>query len=156
LASNFQETGTWSVHINAPTGAWQQQYTSPISFPVRLKKGAVVKATYRNATEAEAPKAPCNGTINEPIAEVGNLCVYRGAPLGGLETADKNAAFFGFVEPNGTPFTTSKKVGFLGELVLFRSVNNSPSFKEEVGEEPGVITEGSYMEGGGSWAVAEK
>jgi hypothetical protein len=79
--------------------------------------------------------------------------------LGGLEIQDRNAAFFEFTAANGEPFTTSKKVGVLGEKVVFRSVNNAPSFKEElpVGGEAsyGTITEAAYMEGGGSWAVTE-
>jgi hypothetical protein len=146
------------VHINAPTGAYQQQYESPLSFPVRLKKGSLVtRATYRTAFAAEQPFPPCLGTVREPVAETGNLCVYRGQSLGSIEGMDKNAAFFGFTDLAGELFTTSKKVGNLGELVLFRSVNNSPFFKEEFGEaEPGVITEAAYMEGGGSWAVTER
>jgi hypothetical protein len=157
LASGFQETGTWSVHINAPTGAFQQQYVSSISFPVRLKKPAgVTTITYRPEAVSETPTPPCMGTIEEPVAAPGNMCVYRGELKGGLETQDKNAAFFGFDSPKGENAILAKRPGFTGELILFRSVNNSPSFKEEVGEEPGVITEGSYMESGGSWAVQEK
>jgi hypothetical protein len=146
------------VHINAPTGAFQQQYESPISFPIRLKEGELVKANYRTAQETEASTItpPCLGSVDEPLAEPGNLCVYRGQSLGGLETQDKNAAFFGFTDPVGENSTISGHVGELGEMILFRSVHNSPSFKEEVGEEPGVITQGAFMEGGGSWAVTEK
>jgi hypothetical protein len=149
------------VHINAPTVAFQQQYVSAISFPVRLKKLAqVLKATYLTAVDVEKPGSVpgCVGTALEPVAEPGNLCVYRGFALkGGLEIMDHNAAFFNFASTNGETFLPGEKVSPLGELVLFRSVHNAPEFKEEAGEtEPGVITEAAYMEGGGSWAVTEK
>jgi hypothetical protein len=159
LASGYQETGLWSVHINAPTGAFQQQYVSPISFPVRLKKANLVtKATYRTAPQGERPEPPCLGSTLEPRAEPGNLCVYRGGSLkGGLEAMDHNAAFFEFAASNGEIFIAQGKVEPPGEFVVFRSVHNSPAFKEEFAEtEPGVITEAAYMEGGGVWAVTEK
>jgi hypothetical protein len=157
LASGYQETGVWSVHISAPTGAPQQQYVSPISFPVRLKKGDLVKAVYRTSAQVEAPSAPCLGSSLEPRAEAGNLCVYRGIGLhGGLETEDRNATFFGFVNTNGENETVIGKVEPLGVGVVFRSVNNSPVFTEEPAEEPAVITERAYMEGIGAWAVTEK
>jgi hypothetical protein len=123
-----------------------------VSFPVRLKKGSLVTGfTYRNGKEAETPKPPCNGTINEPIAEPGNLCVYRGQQFGSLEEQDKNAAFFGAQAFSGEPFTTSKKVGVLGELIVFRSLD----FTEE-GTTPATLKEATIMEAGGSWAVQEK
>jgi hypothetical protein len=161
LASGYQESGTWSVHVSAPTGAPQVEAIAPISFPVRLKKASLVtKATYRSQIESEAPKPPCVGTQNEPFAEVGNLCVYTGAHLGGLEEQQTNVGFFGFIDPEGLPFTTSKKVGVLGEGVQFRSLENTPAFKEErpeAGEAPyGTITHSAYMALFGSWAVAEK
>jgi hypothetical protein len=145
------------VHISAATGAPQQQYESPISFPVRLKKGDQVKAKYLRAVEVEKPTPPCAGSALEPRAERGNLCVYRGfGDKGGLESEDRNAAFFGFTNTNGESLNIINKVEPLGALVVFRSVNNSPSFTEEPNEEPGAITERAYMEGGGAWAVAEK
>jgi hypothetical protein len=156
LASGFQETGTWSVHINAPTGARQQQYMSPISFPVRLKKGDTVKAVYRTAVQAEQPEAPCVGSPLEPIANAGTLCVYRGFAKGALESQDEGAAFFGFTDTNGEFFSVSGKVGSIGESVVFRSTENTPSFKEEPLEKPGILAHAAYMEGFGSWAVTEK
>jgi hypothetical protein len=162
LASGYQETGMWTVHIAAPTGAPQQQYESPISFPVRLKKGNLVKASYLTSRQSEIPGSVpgCLGLPIEPKAEKGHLCVYRGyADKGALESQDQNAAFFGFTDAIGELFAVSAKVGVLGEKVIFRSVNNTPSFKEETplpGEALfGTITESAYMEGGGSWAVTE-
>jgi hypothetical protein len=146
------------VHINAPTGAFQQQYNSPISFPVRLKKGTgVTTLTYRTEIQAEIPTPPCVGTVEEPVASPGNLCVYRGSSKGGLEAMDKNAEFFGFFTPKGENGVLVKRPGFLGEAIVFRSRENTPAFKEEAGEtEPGTITNAAYMEAFGSWAVTEK
>jgi hypothetical protein len=145
------------VHISAPTGAPQQQYESPISFPIRLKKGDLVKPVYRSSVLDEKPEQPCAGSPLEPIAQAGNLCVYRSnADHGALESQDRNAAFFTFTDSFGENSAISGKVGPLGEKVVFRSVNNSAPFAEEGTEAPAVITEMAYMEGGGSWAVTER
>jgi hypothetical protein len=147
------------VEVNAPTGAFQQQAVAPISFPVRLKKGDLVKGTYLTAAQVEKPGSvpACGGSALEPTATAGNLCVYRGQGLkGGLETQDKGAAFFELTDTVGENVATSGKVGPLGALAVFRSTANSPSFKEEIAEEPGIITEGAYLSAGGSWAVQEK
>jgi hypothetical protein len=158
LKTGYQETGLWSVHVNAPTGAPQQQVMAPIVFSVRLKKGALVKAVYKTATMTETPTTPpCLGTALEPRPQVGFLCVYRGfANHGALETQDQGASFFGFTDANGENFGVSGKVGDLGELAVFRSTENTPSFKEEPSEEPGELAHRAYMEAGGSWAVQEK
>jgi hypothetical protein len=156
LASGYQETGTWSVNISAATGDPQVQASAAISFPVRLKKGDTVKGVYRTVTEVEKPAAPCAGSPLEPFAEKGHLCVYRGfAFKGGLESQDRNAAFFELADSNGENEALTGKVEPLGSLVVFRSVNNSPIFAEEVGEGPSKITELSYLSAAGAWAATE-
>jgi hypothetical protein len=122
-----------------------------ISFPVKLKTARKITLVYRNQKEAEVPKPPCLGLPNEPIAEPGTLCVYRGGNFGSLEEQDKNAAFFGSEDPNCAYFTTSKNVGVVGQLVLFRSLD----FTEE-GTTPATLKEATLLEAGGSWAVTEK
>jgi hypothetical protein len=161
LPSGYQESGTWSANVSAVTGAPQVQVTAAITFPVRLKKGAVVKAVYRNVKEDEAPMVPCAGSPTEPFVSAGTLCVYRGfAFKGGLETQDRNMAFFTLVEPNGENSATEGRAGNLGEGVVFRSVNNTPEFKElspvESEAAYGTITEAAYLSAFGSWAVTEK
>jgi hypothetical protein len=123
-----------------------------ISYPVRLKKGAVVAFTYRPQEVAENPVPPCLGTVNEPTAEAGHMCVYRGAlSFGAEEKQDKNAAFFTALDPKGENVTLTKKVGLLGELLVFRSSD----FTEE-GTTPAILKEATILSAGGSWAVQEK
>jgi hypothetical protein len=157
LANGFQETGTWAVSASAPTGAPQVQAQGAISFPVQLKKGTTVKPVYRTTVQSENPVAPCLGMPIEPRAAAGNLCVYRSeGDKGGLETQDQNTTFHAILNENGVDTAIENKVGELGAAVVFRSTENSPSFKEEPGEEPGIITHAAYSQAMGTWAVTEK
>jgi hypothetical protein len=56
--------------------------------------------------------------VVEPVAEPGNLCVYRGGNFGSLEREDKNAAFSQFRTPLGVGAGEPSR---LGQEVLFRS-----------------------------------
>jgi len=150
LASGQQETGTWATNIAEPTAGPQVQAEAAISFPVRLKTATVVKPVYRNAKESNTPLKPCLGNVNQPVAEPGFLCIYRGEPNGGLETMDKNAAFFGITDPKGNFILPTEKVGALGALVVFRTGQFS---EEEAGT---TLTEPAYLSAAGSWAVTEK
>jgi hypothetical protein len=75
---------------------------------------------YVNAKQAEIPGSVpgCVGSVVEPIAEPGNLCVYRGGNFGSLEAGDKNAGFSEFHTPLGNG---AGEVSRLGQLVIFRS-----------------------------------
>jgi hypothetical protein len=104
--------------------------------------------------------APCLGSPLEPFASKGTLCVYRGFGFkGGLELQDHNAAFFELANSLGENLAVTGKVESLGALVVFRSVSNTPEFKEEppiVGEAQfGTITESAYLAAAGAWAVTE-
>jgi hypothetical protein len=70
--------------------------------------------------QAETPGVVvgCQGIVNEPAAEPGNLCVYRGGNFGSLEKTDKNASFAEFHTAAGGGIGA---VGHLGQLVIFRS-----------------------------------
>ena len=120
------------------------------SCPVRLKEGALPKATYRPESLSEKPEPPCLGSVNEPVAEAGNLCVYRGGNFGSQEKTDENAAFFAFEQPNGTNTSVTGEPGVLGQLVLFRTTefNEETPIKE--------IVKASFLNAIGSWAVQEK
>src|SRR5262249_43796638 len=79
LAANEEVSGTWSVPIAVPAGGPQDQAIGPVSMPCEYpEEPATETVTYRNEPESLAPKAPCLGSPNEPTAEPGNLCVYRG------------------------------------------------------------------------------
>jgi hypothetical protein len=151
LASKFQETGVWSATMSAATGAPQQQSMGVASYPIRLKKGAIITETYVGEKAAETPKAPCLGSVNEPKANPGAFCAYRGGNFGSLEEQDKGAAFAFFENPRGANFNTTAEAGVLGTLILFRS----SAFTEE-GTTPATLTETTYLNAAGSWAVTEK
>jgi hypothetical protein len=102
---------------------------------------------YVNETNAEAPGSVpgCVGSVNEPIAEPENLCVYRGGNFGSLEKFDKNAGFSEFHEPNGLGLG---EVGALGQLIVFRSTEfnqEAPIEKLSAANSPVRLTaEGSW------------
>jgi hypothetical protein len=119
-----------------------------VSYPVKLCEGTVLTTKqYVNALQAETPGSAnpnCVGSVNEPVAIAGSLCVYRGNNGGSKETQDENAAFFGkFESPSGEYEGT----GGDGELVPFRTKEFS---------EVTIIKHtklGSYLSAGGGWAV---
>jgi hypothetical protein len=120
------EKGVWSVHVSQVTGGPQVQVDSPITYQIPLCKetstglNPQLKYNYVNAVQAETPGSVpgCVGSPVEPIAEPGNLCVYRGGNFGSLERTDKNAGFVAFHTPLGV---ASGEVSRLGMLVVFRS-----------------------------------
>src|SRR5262249_50685473 len=97
------------------------------------------------------------GSPNEPQAERGNLCVYRGTQKG-KETEDKNikepnatgnaetfATPVGEFIPQGGECKTGPNVCQTAVLVVFRTAQFA---------EPGVtVTAASYLDARGSWAV---
>jgi len=117
-----------------------------------LKKTEKVNAVYRDEVNAHAPTPPCVGSVNEPHAEPGFVCFYRGGNFGSLESEDTNAAFFNFAQPEGgfqtTP--TAKEGARSGEIILFRST----PFDEEPPETE--VTENAYLSAFGSWSVTSK
>ena len=115
-----------------------------VSYAIPTAK--VTKATYRNEAQAETPVPPCLGNVNEPVAQKGNLCVYRGGNVGSNESDDKNAKFATFEEPIGTEGTAAGK---LGALIVFRTEEGV----FEVNEPPITLAKPAYLDAGGSWAV---
>jgi hypothetical protein len=135
------------------------QAVASISFPTRLKKGAIVAPLYLTAAQAEKPGSvpACVGSTLEPTATAGKFCVYRGFGLkGGLETQDQNATEFEITTTNGENAGLENKISDLGGAVVFRSLEVEPAFKEEPAEEPGKITHQTYLSAVGVWAVKEK
>ena len=147
LASGKFETGTWSATIDVPAGGLQTQTQGVISFPI--KDAEKPKATYRNFKESGTPKAPCIGNINEPVAEAGNLCVYRGGNFGSLEEEDTNAKFIAFQEPNGEEGAIGGKAG---AFVIFRTEEGV----FEAGETPIALANPAHLNAAGSWALTAK
>jgi hypothetical protein len=137
--------------MNSVTGALQVQSMGVASFPLRLSETATITAKYRDEKETEAPEFPCAGSDNEPVAEAGWFCVYRGGIVGGGERTfpgDKNAKFFNILKPSGAVVAPGE-TGVLGALIAFRS--------DQFNEENVVkLTAETYLVAGGSWAVTEK
>jgi hypothetical protein len=153
LSSKKSESGGWSVTISVPKGGPQTQAAGVVSFPIPLKKGEKVKITYRNAQQALEPKPPCLGSVNDPAAEPGNLCVYRGgAGFGSGENEDKNAKFVQVENFFGETIneTGEANSGDLGVLLIFRT----NEFASEGA--PLTLAKEASLTAAGSWALTAK
>src|SRR5262249_16941351 len=162
LKTKVAETGGWSAHISVPSGGPQAESDGVVSFdPKYPLEPSTLKLTYRNEAEAEAPTLPCVGSVNEPTAERGNLCVYRGLQKG-KEAEDQNITEPGaevlpygpFATPHGEFIGASQKFECntkgggncqTAVMVVFRTAQFA---------EPAVkVTADSYLDARGSWAV---
>jgi hypothetical protein len=155
LKSKATETGGWSATIHAPAGTVQEQTQAAISYPIPLKAKTAVKLTYRNEMEALLVMAPCLGSVDEPTAEAGNLCVYRGgmdvgAKEKGVEVGnvDENAAFSHFASAAGETLTTTglANAGDESIAVDFRTTEFSNTT-------PLKLVKESNLNAKGSWAL---
>jgi hypothetical protein len=118
-----------------------------------LKKGETARFIYRTAAESTKPEAPCLGSVNEPVAEPGNLCVYRGGVgFGSRESEDKNAKFVQFEDFLGETIkeTGEANSGDLGVLIIFRT----NEFATE-GARLALAKEAT-LTAAGSWAVTAR
>jgi len=135
------------------TGGPGQQAAAVISYPIPLQEGTVLKLNYVPQSLSANPGAVpgCPGTVAEPTAESGNLCVYRGGNEGSDESQDLNAA--GGTTASKTVFQSQKGVnnetGLDGEMLLFRNTKfNSASPNT-------ATTEAVRFAAEGSWAVKQ-
>jgi hypothetical protein len=149
-------------------GGPQAEADGVVSFNPKYPKGTALTLKYKNEAESQSPALPCVGSVNEPIAEKGNLCVYRGVQFG-KEAEDKNitepaaialpwgtfATPFGEFIPNNQECNKENGQCQAGVLVLFRTAQFG-----EVGDgitgEPKTVTAASYLDARGSWAVTAK
>jgi hypothetical protein len=158
LKEKVAETGTWSASIAVPNGGPQQQANGVASFsPKYPLEPATLTLHYRNEAESQSPAKPCLGSVNEPQAEKGNLCFYRGAQKG-KETEDTNikepgaagntegfGTLLGEHLENGKECPNEVGLCQTGVLVIFRTAQFA---------EPSVpVTAASYLNAFGSWAV---
>jgi hypothetical protein len=159
LKSKATETGGWSATLRAAAGTEQGQTQAAISYPFALKEKEAVKLTYRNEPQSIVPTAPCLGSTDEPFAEPGNLCTYRGgAEAGSKETGsevgniDKNVKFTNFASAFGEEITTTGLANAGDETIdiVFRTAEFS---KEKAIEK---ITLESNLNAKGSWALTAK
>jgi hypothetical protein len=160
LKAKFTETGTWSASIAVPNGGPQQQASAVVAFNPQYPQAepSTLHLNYRNEAEAKSPKAPCLGSVNEPAAVKGNLCVYRGETKG-TEGEDKNITEPGAeVAPNGAFAVPQSKFilngGECNELESQCRTGVLVVFRTAQFAEPGVtVTAASYLNAIGSWAV---
>jgi hypothetical protein len=143
--------GTWSASTSLPTGAPQEQVNGAISFPLPLNEKLNVEHTkYLNEIQTGTPGSVigCNGSVNEPEAEAGFLCVYTGmtATTGCLEKEWKNAKFVAITDPAGNQAAGTTNL-FFGAEVVFRTI--------EFTEIPTTLKAPASLCTGGSWAVTE-
>jgi hypothetical protein len=159
LKTKFAETGTWTAAIAVPAGGPQEQANGVVSLhPKYPREPSTLKLKYRNEVEALAPQLPCIGSVNEPTAEKGNLCVYRGETKG-RETEDRNIK-----EPNAAGNLETFKTPS-GEFIANGGECNKETDQCQLGvqvifrtaqfAEPGLVTVTalSYLNASGSWAV---
>jgi hypothetical protein len=77
LPEGETETGTWSIGQTAPfyTGLMR----APVSFSIPLEAPIDGTHVFYVKVGETAPAACQGGTVEDPVAEPGNLCVYAGA-----------------------------------------------------------------------------
>jgi hypothetical protein len=156
LKSKATETGGWSATMRAAKGTEQAETQGVVSFPLPLKVGEKVKLNYRDEEQSKTPTAPCLGSVNEPIAEPGNLCVYRGGAGSGSKekgegSIDNNAKFFKFEDFLGESFTETgfANSGDEGVDIVFRT----NQYNETT---PITLLKEAILNAKGSWAVTAK
>ena len=125
LPSGKTETGTWGFGLGGTAHA--VYVPAPISFTVPLSKGLDAEHVHYVGASETAPEA-CQGSVEEPTATKGNLCVYERATLGELEEPP-------IVVPPGQLFVGPAGAGTTGAIVFLLP-------KGELG-----------ADGWGSWAV---
>jgi hypothetical protein len=157
LPSKASETGGWSATISVPAGGPQTQSDGVVSLNIPLpeEEAGVVQLVYRNEEEATEPTKPCLGSANEPTAEPGFLCVYRGNNFGSKENEDLNAKFVGFQDAVGNfPIAATREGNGFGAgtvLVVFRTEEGNFD-----GAPLASIAKQARLTASGSWAVTAK
>jgi hypothetical protein len=77
LPSGVTETGTWAISTSAASGI---QPREAISFPIPLAEGGELGSAFvftkEQTEEEEFGDSGCEGTLAEPSAPAGELCVY--------------------------------------------------------------------------------
>jgi Collagen triple helix repeat (20 copies) len=149
LPSGKTETGTWGIlqHTSGP-----QRAGTTASFNIPLAKAAAVHWIRANTEEAtatgEQASTACTGSVANPTASKGNLCVYTGRENGLSTNVPGNEVFF----HNNWKWAVA--------------VTNWPEPSSEPGPKEGVnianpfgfgvqafAIEETYIEAAGTWAV---
>jgi len=153
----------WSAEINLATGDLQGEAHANISYPIPTEETAAVEFNYV-PEEPGPPTTNCKGSVNEPEAKEGFLCVYRGGKgsFGAKEEEDKNvtdkspgggantATEVFFENAFGTKIASQAGAsGQLGVDVVFRTLQ----FNTTASTPQSATTAPSKLVAHGSWAV---
>ncbi len=144
LPPNATETGEWSVNGIAQNEG--EFLTVPISFSIPLKEAP--NAVYVPLGET-APAACEGGTIANPVAKPGNLCIFEGA-WAGVENEEEELELI----TNGLNFFAIFRAGSKAEVENFENIGAGTT-----GALVGFMTtkkEGAAVSAVGSWAVTGK
>jgi hypothetical protein len=121
LPSGATETGSWSFGATLAgtplidIGAGEKNPHAvlvPISFPIPLsaplEEGHAIYVPFEDTTTAHCSAPPINGTVEDPQAESGYLCVYASLALEGGFTPDQSLVFLasGFANKVGKAGTS--------------------------------------------------
>ena len=132
LPGGKTETGSWTVSVSGEGTARM----AAISFPIRLAKALGPKEVHFIGNAATKHTA-CPGTVAEPEAEPGNLCVYETGMEGTKRNSEGSVAYIfpssGFLNLRVSKEETTG-AGTAGAVLFFEG-------------------EGSVASGWGSWAV---
>ena len=152
LASKKQEAGLWTAAIDVSAGGPQQESDGLASFGIPYPEETTLKLTYRNEPESLMPKAPCLGSVNEPTAEPGNVCFYRGSGVP-KEPTDVKAKFTGFVTAFGERKASGETLSKEGSGTARNGIGISFRTEEFIDAAPITVKEAAHLTARGSWAV---
>lgn len=126
LPEGDTETGTFSGRFGEATEGY---ISVPISFAIPLE-GPLAERHVHYVTEAEQTSksvAACQGSVEEPSAEVGNLCIYQGLTVPGEGTISFSEA----EAPNGGQ-GAERTAGKTGTVVVFKYEGAASSERTEI------------------------
>jgi hypothetical protein len=121
LPSKETETGAWSAQVPAKAAAGGATVFASISFSIPL--GSALGEGHVFFVEPEASVAQCPGTVANPKAAVGDLCVYAGSPKT-LEPAVNGVIH----DPSAEVPIVEKGAARSGALLTFSTEEESGAF----------------------------
>jgi hypothetical protein len=85
LPPGSTETGAWNIISGSANYCCEDQSLTTISFPIPLAaplgKSEAIVVTVEEQEGKKTPPAACTGTVENPTAEAGHLCVYQSAEV---------------------------------------------------------------------------
>jgi hypothetical protein len=121
LPAEKSETGTFVVTGQVPAGELNGPSTA-ISFPIPLAKaiGASAVTEGVHAVGAAGNKTTCPGSVEDPTAEPGNLCIYRGTIEEEPAETETLTISNGSIVPPGGKLLEDEGTGTTGAVVHAR------------------------------------